>query len=496
MRGPEPRSQWVLLGASELRSAVLVGTGYWIVAKLSLSLAIPPGYATAVWPPSGVALAALLILGMRFWPAIWIGAAVVNIGVASSWLAALVMASGNTLGALTAAALVRRTLGVPGYFERGEDVARFVFIAAGSSLVAATAALSALALAHGLSPQKLLLNWWTWWQGDATGIIVFTPLVLSWHAREVRWRLPGKALELSLFAAALLFCAVSIFSDQFAAYVPSWPMTFLILPFGVWAAFRFRQHEVNTANAVVCAIAVWYTAHQRGPFAAPLPDTALPLLLAFVVTLVATSLPLAAALAERSHAVDALRQALQRLRDEATTDPLTALYNRRFLSDYLPRELMRAWRHGDSVALIMVDLDRFKEVNDTLGHAAGDAVLTRAAAMLARHIRASDVACRYGGEEFALVLPETGAGEAHDRGEEIRRAIEAARNELAGVTASLGIAMFPGDAVDADSLVRAADAALYAAKQSGRNRTSMARPRPPLPPQVFAGMTAPGPRSR
>ena len=150
------------------------------------------------------------------------------------------------------------------------------------------------------------------------------------------------------------------------------------------------------------------------------------------------------------------------------------LYNRRFLSDYLPRELIRAERHGSSVALVMLDLDRFKQVNDTRGHAVGDAVLAQVAALLKRQIRGSDVACRYGGEEFALVLPEATPEDARHRGEEIRVAIGREQYEPSGVTASFGIALFPRDAFDADSLIRAADAALYEAKQSGRNQVRMA----------------------
>jgi diguanylate cyclase (GGDEF)-like protein len=467
---------------SDLGRVAFVAAAYWIAAKLSLLLAIPPGYATAVWPPSGFAVAAALLLGTRCWPGIWIGAALVNLTVASSALAAVLIATGNTLEGLAAATLVRRALGVPGRFERGEDVVKFVAIAACSSFIAATVALLPLALVHALPPERLLLNWWTWWQGDATGIIVFTPLILSWHAHELQARAPGKTIELAAFAALLLFFAVSIFSDRFDAYVPSWPLTFLILPFGIWAAFRLRQREVNTANAVVCAVAVWYTSDGRGPFASAPPNTSFLLLLAFITTLVATSLLLAAVLAERGRAVTALRRALRRLREEAITDPLTTLYNRRFLADYLPRELIRAERHGTSVALVMLDLDRFKQVNDTRGHAVGDAVLAQVAALLKRQIRGSDVACRYGGEEFALVLPETTPEDARRRGEEIRAAIGREQYESSGVTASFGIALFPRDAFDADSLIRAADAALYEAKQSGRNQVRMAAGRSPEPP--------------
>ena len=100
---------------------VLLALGYFAAAKASLLFAIPPGYATAIWPPSGIALAAVLLLGWRVWPGIWLGAALVNVTVETNWMAAAVFATGNTLEALAGGALVRRTLGIPYRFGRGED---------------------------------------------------------------------------------------------------------------------------------------------------------------------------------------------------------------------------------------------------------------------------------------------------------------------------------------------------------------------------------------
>ncbi len=102
--------------------AGLLAAIYFAAAKLSLLLAIPPGYATAVWPPSGIALAAMLVLGSRVWPGVWIGAALVNLTVESSWFASALIGTGNTLEALAGATLIRRFIGVPYRFERGEDV--------------------------------------------------------------------------------------------------------------------------------------------------------------------------------------------------------------------------------------------------------------------------------------------------------------------------------------------------------------------------------------
>jgi diguanylate cyclase (GGDEF)-like protein len=124
---------------------------------------------------------------------------------------------------------------------------------------------------------------------------------------------------------------------------------------------------------------------------------------------------------------------------------------------------------------MLIDLDHFKRVNDSYGHEAGDIVLTAIGALLRGNVRGSDIACRYGGEEFALILPETGADAAARRAEDIRIAIYALSLSYAGkslgkITASFGIAVFPDHAQDSDDLLRAADVALYAAKGQGRNR--------------------------
>jgi diguanylate cyclase (GGDEF)-like protein len=262
-------------------------------------------------------------------------------------------------------------------------------------------------------------------------------------------------------------------------YVPSLPLTFAVLPFVIWAAFRFRQRKVATVNALVCAMAVWFTLEGSGPFAQGSLNASLLLLLAFMCTVVTTGLVLSAVIGERGRAVEATQRLLHDLREQTIRDPLTSLYNRRFLQDYLPREILRATRERAPLAVIMIDLDRFKRINDSAGHQAGDRVLVDVAALLKRHVRGSDIACRYGGEEFAVVLPKTTLESALRRSEEIRSAISDEPDRLRGVTASLGVALCPAHAIDAEALLRAADRALYEAKRAGRNQV-----------RVFAGRAA------
>ena len=176
-------------------------------------------------------------------------------------------------------------------------------------------------------------------------------------------------------------------------------------------------------------------------------------------------------------------QTLQELlREQAIRDPLTGLYNRRYLDETIGRELIRARRSGHEMGIIMCDIDFFKRVNDTWGHLAGDEVLKAFAALLSRNARGSDIVCRYGGEEFLLLLadiqPNLAYQLAYQRAEKLRIALEAMSiafgDTAIRVTASFGVAKFPEHGTTQDELVQAADSAMYLAKTGGRNRVVIA----------------------
>jgi diguanylate cyclase (GGDEF)-like protein len=193
--------------------------------------------------------------------------------------------------------------------------------------------------------------------------------------------------------------------------------------------------------------------------------------------------PASQALAETVAEQAALSLANLKLREElhelSISDPLTSLYNRRFAQETLTREIHRAHREQDSIGIITFDIDFFKRVNDRYGHAAGDAVLRAVSAELQSSVRGGDIACRMGGEEFAIMMPGASLNVARQRAEELRSAIAALRVrhahvDLPAVSMSCGVAAFPDHGVTADALLRAADQALYRAKEAGRNRVESA----------------------
>jgi diguanylate cyclase (GGDEF)-like protein len=170
-----------------------------------------------------------------------------------------------------------------------------------------------------------------------------------------------------------------------------------------------------------------------------------------------------------------VRKTESSLRRQALRDPLTGLFNRRFFDAGLAQEIMRSRRSGNPASLLILDIDHFKNYNDEYGHEAGDAVLRAIGQLLQTHVRGSDVACRFGGEEFVILMPDAALESAKERGKQILEAIRGLEiphqgHLLPPVTASLGLAEFPSHARDAEGLLEAADHALYVAKRAGRDR--------------------------
>ena len=182
--------------------------------------------------------------------------------------------------------------------------------------------------------------------------------------------------------------------------------------------------------------------------------------------------------AELEETVADLQQALadaeglrRDLRDQAIRDPLTGLYNRRFLEETLDREVARATRGKSALAVVMLDLDKFKLLNDTFGHSAGDVVLREVGHLLRENVRAADVACRYGGDEFIIVMPDTTLDNAARKGSML---LDMLRQKPSPLEYSMGVVAFPRHGSTGAELLRAADAALYRAKQAGGARIVVA----------------------
>ncbi|MBI2457043.1 MAG: MASE1 domain-containing protein, partial [candidate division NC10 bacterium] len=297
--------------------ALYVATG-----KLGFFLAIPPGNITVVWPPSGLALAAVLLLGKRGWPGIWVGSFLVNTWFFSGIthpLSAVALAIscsigvGSTLQALLGAGLIRRFIGSGSPLDRPQDVFTFAGIELFSCMVAATFGVTSLSLARFASWDAYAYTWWTWWLGDLTGVLIVTPLLLTFSQRpRVRWE-PRRLAEVGLVLAVLLISSRIVFGEQFRSGAAHYPLEFVLIPFVIWMAFRFGQHGVVLSVFIVSGMSIWGTIHGFGPFGGVALNESLMLLQAFLGIVTVTGLVLAAAILERRRAEEALRTSERRL---------------------------------------------------------------------------------------------------------------------------------------------------------------------------------------
>ena len=182
---------------------------------------------------------------------------------------------------------------------------------------------------------------------------------------------------------------------------------------------------------------------------------------------------------ERKQAQDALLKSQALLREQSVRDHLTGLFNRRYMEETLERELLRATRKQLALGVIMLDVDDFKHFNDTWGHAAGDEILRELGNLLLRQVRGEDIACRYGGDEFILILPDASREVTSERAELICEYagmfhLQFEGQSLAAVTLSLGVAVFPEHGSTSAAILKAVDGALYRAKREGRGRVVVA----------------------
>lgn len=570
---------------------------YIISGKLGLKLAFVHASATAVWPPTGIALAAFLTLGYGFWPAVLLGAFVVNLTTAGTIATSLGIAAGNTLEGVVGCFLVTRFANGRNAFARAQDTFKFVF-AAGlvATAVSATIGVTTISLG-GIAPWKDYGTIWiTWWLGDAVGALVVAPLLILWTANpRVRWS-GRQAAEAYLLSMTLFLLSWSIFSGGFHLEIKNYPLEFLCIPPVIWAAFRFGRRAAVTAVAGLSVVATWGTLHGFGPFVAKSQNDSLLMVQLFLAILAVMGLVLAAAALERNRMaakfalavqsapnamvmvdrkgkivlvnsqgmkmfgyteeelvgqsvevlvplrfrgghskhrggfyahpqtrpmgagrdlyavrkdgsefpveiglnpiktedgpfvlsaivdITARKAAEEEIRRLAASDPLTGLANYRRLMDVLDAEGKRSDRSERQFAVLLIDVDGLKNINDELGHLTGSRALCRVANVLRVHCRDIDTAARFGGDEFALVLPESGENEAHEVARRIGDRL-ANDGEQPALSVSVGAAVYPRHGETVEKLLAAADRDLYAMKRRQRGESPLQagqRPRRPV----------------
>ncbi|MGB5472061.1 MAG: EAL domain-containing protein [Gammaproteobacteria bacterium] len=581
---------------------ILAGLGvtllYVLSAELGLQLAVVHNNVTAVWPPSGIALAALLMFGLRLLPFITLGAFTVNVMADLSVIGSLGIATGNTLAAVSGALLVQKLArpGNPLDSTRG----LIVLVVAGgllATMLSATVGTLTLLETAPASRPDFAAIWITWWLGDAGGVLLLTPLLLTWKTLPQPDWSAVRLLEAACLSTGTLLIAHVVFGRQSSLAVNNYPLAFLPLIPLTWAALRFGKHGATACIALVATSALWGTIGGAGPFVRADMNESLLLLQSFVGTISITTLLLTAIFNEHRQARQLLGRHLQEkanslgeileqslneiyifskdslrfmnvnqgarnnlgytmeelhhltpvdIKPEVTReafletleplldgssqrvqfetvhsrrdgtcypvevnlqlsapgaeqafvaivldiserhatrkkldhmahhDSLTDLPNRLLFSDRLTHALQHHRRNQRQLALLFLDLDGFKKINDSLGHPAGDDLLKQVAQRLLHTAREGDTVARLGGDEFTIILEDLGDPDSVPEVAQRLLATLARPFHVSGrevfLGASIGISMYPQDGHDVTSLMKHADVAMFDAKTDGGNK--------------------------
>ncbi len=281
---------------------------YIVVAKLSLKLAFVHASASSIWPVTGIALAAVLLAGYRVWPAIFIGAFLVNDFTAGNLITSFAIASGNTLEAVCGAWLINRWVGGTRAFDTAPGVFKFSVSVLFCTLISSSIGVTSLTAGGYAHWQNDSAIWLTWWLANALGALVITPLIVLW-TDQPRWRfsLP-RDYEVALIFLAILLVGELVFGGWLPINAANYPISFLCGPIVIWSAFRFSQRETVTGVFMLSAIAAWGTLHNRGPFMMESEDQSLLIMNTSTAVLAITALALAAAMSERRRAEIAIEQ--------------------------------------------------------------------------------------------------------------------------------------------------------------------------------------------
>lgn len=348
-----PRAGWMLL---------IVGALYFVLARLGVTLAYHGRDASLVWPAIGVAVAAILLVGYRAAPVLFVAALLSILASDTPLLSAAVIAAGNVAGPVLGVALLRRG-DFRASLERSGDVLRlFLFCGIPAALGSATVGVAWLAARGRYAPGEELTNWLVWAAGDLAGLVVTAPLLLVWSACPF-WRRRERWMEFALLlAAAALACLVAF--DLAGPRTLSYPLAYVVFPFAAWAALRFEQHGAVTLSALIITLAIWNTLQGTGPFSSPSVQRTLMHLHAFAVVVAASTLMLAAVTSERrrlmgeqeetlrserearleaQRAVTARDKVLAVVSHEVRNPLATALLNSSMVLDSAQREHLPGW---------------------------------------------------------------------------------------------------------------------------------------------------------
>jgi signal transduction histidine kinase len=301
-------------------AVAILAAVYVVAARAGLMMDAVGGFATLVWPPSGLALAALLIFGLRLWPGILIGAFAANLLTGAPLLVALGISVGNTLEAALAVYALRRIPGFDVSLERVRDVVGLIVLAAVlSTMVAATVGVTSLYAGGIVSLPKYAETWRAWWLGDLIGDLLLAPLLLVWTRPPPKLGSSKRLLEGAALGASVIAASILIFDAAPGPEAGMFAQAYMFFPLLMWAALRFGQRGAVSTAFIISVIAVAGTAMGRGPFVRPVLHDSLFALQTFMGVAAATFLVMGASISERRRAESDMRLAHRRAAEANAT---------------------------------------------------------------------------------------------------------------------------------------------------------------------------------
>jgi integral membrane sensor domain MASE1 len=296
-----------------------VAAAYTLAGRLGLDLAYETHSVTAIWAPTGIALAAILLGGFRLWPGVALGALLTNVDTGVPLVTVLGITCGNTLEALCGAYLLRRVAGFRPSLRRVRDVVWLVVLGAiVSTMVSATIGVASLLVGDAVTWGNAASTWRTWWLGDMGGDLIVAPALLIAATHWPFNRVPGRAAEALAVGVALAGVSVLVFSQDTN-------LVYVVFPLLIWVALRFWQPGAAAASLIVAVVGVAFTANGEGPFASGGPDERLLLAQTFVAVAGISALVLAAVTSERARAEQAMREIAVTLQESLVPRTLPAV---------------------------------------------------------------------------------------------------------------------------------------------------------------------------
>jgi diguanylate cyclase (GGDEF)-like protein len=368
----------------------------------------------------------------------------------------MTIAAGNTVEGLAGAYLINRYAGGRQTLQTPRNSLRFAGVAVASGMsISATVGVTTLVLAGLVDWSDYASTWGVWALGNASGGVLVAPAIMLYtRGARGRWK-TAEVVEGALVQLTILLIGLIVFCG-FLPGLRGYPLELLSVPVLLWVALRVGRRAAIGAMLILTALAIFGTVTGYGPFLRSTPTASLAVTQVFMSILGVMTLALAALASEYSVAETQLRELV-------VTDPLTGLPNYRRLIEVLSTEMARSDRYQEPFAVVFIDMDGLKEINDEFGHLIGSRAVCRLAETLKATCRTTDTPARYGGDEFVAVLPATDEKGALLVVERLEARLAEDPDEPR-LSVSAGISIYPRDGSTPTTLLSAADRALYAAK--------------------------------